>query len=183
MKRFLVFIFACFVFFGLSAQKDVTKFLGIPVDGSGKEMIEKLKDKGFTYSQKDDALIGVFNGETVVVDIDMQNDKVWRVIIEDLTTRDEEQIVTRFNSLVRQFENSENYMPFELNQAIRSDENLAYDMANRGLIYRAGFYQKGDSWLMNDERFVWFMIVKIFSRYKIIMYYENGFNEGDESDI
>lgn len=104
MKRFLVVIFACLVFLDLSAQKDVTKFLGIPVDGSGKEMIEKLKDKGFTYSQKDDALIGIFNGETVVVDVDMQNDKVWRLIIEDLTTRDEEQIVTRFNSLVRQFE-------------------------------------------------------------------------------
>lgn len=113
MKRFLVVIFACLVFLDLSAQKDVTKFLGIPVDGSGKEMIEKLKDKGFTYSQKDDALIGIFNGETVVVDVDMQNDKVWRLIIEDLTTRDEEQIVTRFNSLVRQFESSENYMPFE----------------------------------------------------------------------
>ena len=29
--------------------KSVTKFLGIPVDGSKAEMIQKLKDKGYTY--------------------------------------------------------------------------------------------------------------------------------------
>lgn len=31
----------------LYAQKDVTQFLGIPVDGSKSEMIKKLKAKGF----------------------------------------------------------------------------------------------------------------------------------------
>ena len=30
------------------AQQDVTKFLGIPVDGSKSDMIQKLKAKGYT---------------------------------------------------------------------------------------------------------------------------------------
>ena len=34
----------------LYAQKDVTKFLGIPVDGSESEMVKKLKEKGFRSS-------------------------------------------------------------------------------------------------------------------------------------
>ena len=43
----------------LFAQKDVTQFLGIPVDGYKAEMIEKLKSKGFTISPNDrDVLVG-----------------------------------------------------------------------------------------------------------------------------
>ena len=32
------------------AQKDITQFLGIPIDGYKPEMIKKLKDKGFVIS-------------------------------------------------------------------------------------------------------------------------------------
>jgi hypothetical protein len=177
MKKISVFVLTLVFFFNLFAQKNVTTFLGIPIDGTSKDMIQKLKDKGFTYSHKEDALLGLFNGETVAIDIHTQGDKVWRLVIEDMTTRSEEQIIARFNALVKQFEDDSNYMPYEARQSIRQDENLAYDMSERGLIYRAGFYQKGDSWRIKDERFVWFMIVKIYSRYKIVMYYENGYNE------
>ena len=46
------------------AQQDVTKFLGIPVDGSKSEMIQKLKAKGYTSSPLDkDVLVGEFNAD------------------------------------------------------------------------------------------------------------------------
>ena len=48
------------------AQKDVTKFLGIPVDGTKAQMIAKLKAKGFTPSTKPykkGALTGTFTAE------------------------------------------------------------------------------------------------------------------------
>lgn len=41
------------------AQKDVTKFLGIPIDGTRSAMIQKLKAKGFTYNSTYDYLEGV----------------------------------------------------------------------------------------------------------------------------
>ena len=58
MKKLIIFLFVNFlsVFsIVLHAQEDVTKFLGIPVDGSKSEMIQKLKAKGFTNtsSEKD----------------------------------------------------------------------------------------------------------------------------------
>ena len=40
----------------LYAQKDVTQFLGIPVDGSKSEMIKKLKAKGFRDDPTSEAL-------------------------------------------------------------------------------------------------------------------------------
>lgn len=44
------------------AQKEVTKFLGIPVDGYKSEMIQKLKAKGYKYNSTTDCLEGEFNG-------------------------------------------------------------------------------------------------------------------------
>ena len=49
------------------AQKDVTKFLGIPVDGTKSAMIQKLKDKGYTYNSRKDCLEGEFNGRNVEI--------------------------------------------------------------------------------------------------------------------
>ena len=44
------------------AQEDVTKFLGIPVDGFKPEMIRKLKAKGFVeHPYRTDELVGEFN--------------------------------------------------------------------------------------------------------------------------
>ena len=66
MKKLLCVTIALLCTAVLQAQeeeKDVTKFLGIPVDGYKPAMIEKLKAKGFTRSTWDkDALEGEFNG-------------------------------------------------------------------------------------------------------------------------
>ena len=57
------------------AQKDVTKFLGIPVDGTKAEMKKKLTSKGFTYIPKDDLFKGEFNGSEVFLSIVTNNNK------------------------------------------------------------------------------------------------------------
>lgn len=94
----------------LYAQKDVTEFLGIPVDGTKQQMIENLKAKGFVYDSQKDVLSGEFNGEEVSISIQTQGNKVWRVTVVDENYRDETQIKIRFNKLVRQFENKESYL-------------------------------------------------------------------------
>ena len=48
MKSFLLSILMLFtVSIAMYGQREVTKFLGIPVDGNKSEMIRKLKEKGF----------------------------------------------------------------------------------------------------------------------------------------
>jgi len=50
--------------------REVTRFLGIPVDGTKAEMISKLKDKGFNEAiGLDDVLEGEFNGKDVYVTV------------------------------------------------------------------------------------------------------------------
>ena len=60
-KIFLVLLLLVSVF--ANAQKDVTKFLGIPVDGYKSEMRRKLIDKGFTYNAQYDNEYNRADGE------------------------------------------------------------------------------------------------------------------------
>lgn len=110
MKKFIGFAAVLLFSAVLYAQKDVTEFLGIPVDGTKQQMIENLKAKGFVYDSQADVLSGEFNGEDVSISIQTQGNKVWRVVVIDKIPRDETQIKIRFNKLVRQFENKESYL-------------------------------------------------------------------------
>ena len=61
MKKILSVLMLLLLSISIYAQQNVTKFLGIPVDGSKAAMIQKLKAKGFTYNTTTGFLEGVFN--------------------------------------------------------------------------------------------------------------------------
>lgn len=64
MKKLVIMMIAMMVSFASFAQnKDVTRFLGIPVDGTVSSVKQKLKAKGFKQSPFfDNQLEGRFNG-------------------------------------------------------------------------------------------------------------------------
>ena len=145
MRKFITLIAMIVLAAGLHAQKDVTKFLGIPVDGTKSAMIQKLKAKGFTYNQKEDVLEGEFNGEKVNIAIVTQGNKVWRIVVADKSRRGETQIRIRFNNLLSQFENNPKYIPFGTNAMLEDDENISYGITVEKKQYQAVFFQCGDS--------------------------------------
>ena len=100
MLNAILFVFSIGVF----AQKDVTKFLGIPVDGTKSEMIQKLKAKGFQYDASRDYLTGEFNGHRSELIVATNNNKVWRIMVRDAFPSNESNIKIKFNLLYRQFE-------------------------------------------------------------------------------
>ena len=90
MKKFLLIAVMMMTSVVLFAQNDVTKFLGIPVDGFKSEMIRKLKAKGFVSSSYDPEILeGEFNGTDVNVHIVTNNNKVYRIMLSDKTPTDE----------------------------------------------------------------------------------------------
>lgn len=129
----------------VQAQKDVTTFLGIPVDGYKPEMIQKLKSKGFTSSPVDkDILVGEFNGTKVNIHIVTNNNKVCRIMVEDVNNSNEADIKIRFNNLLQQFKKNEKYLPASLSSQeyiIPDDEDISYEMLVRKKRYEAAFYQ------------------------------------------
>lgn len=142
MKKFLLTVIVLFNSIILFAQKDVTQFLGIPVDGYKQEMITKLKAKGFVSSSFDrDILEGEFNGTDVNVHVVTNNNKVYRIMIADQIPIDETAIKIRFNKLCSQFENNPKYTSLGEDQTIPYDEDISYEMLVKNKRYEAVFYQ------------------------------------------
>lgn len=140
-----VLAFVLFIFSeNLYAQKDVTQFLGISVDGSKSEMIQKLKSKGFTISpNKKEVLVGEFNGTKVNIHVVTNNNKVCRIMVSDANTMDETSIRIRFNKLCQQFQDNKKYMSLAISDyEIPENENISYELTVKNKQYDALFYQQ-----------------------------------------
>ena len=219
LKKTLWFFMLLILPIGSYAQKDVTQFLDIPVDGYKPEMIQKLKSKGFTINQnKKDALNGEFNGTDVNIYIVTNNNKVWRVAVLDAILTDETDIKIRFNNLIQQFAKNKRYSTEAdstiAKYTIPKDEDVSYEIAVHKKRYEAVFYQKSlkyDS-LVNEKEIlyakeklndkekervgdliietfretmnglnkqVWFTIDEDYGKYRIVIYYDNGYNKAN----
>ncbi len=141
MRKILLLIVLLATPIIMSAQKDVTTFLGIPVDGLKSDMINALKAKGFVPSELDkDMLKGEFNGYDVNLSIVTNNNKVYRIVVVDENYVDETAIRIRFNNLCRQFENNPRYTALD-DFTIPEDEKIPYEMLVNKKRYDAAFIQ------------------------------------------
>ena len=123
-------------------EQDVTKFLGIPVDGTKTEMIAKLKEKGFTQVDYDEDIVleGEFNGTEVYVFVVTNNRKVYRIMVTDKNKRSETDIKIRFNILCQQFSENNKYISLD-DYTIPEEEDISYQITVNNKRYQAGFYQ------------------------------------------
>ena len=182
MKKILSVLMLLLLSISIYAQQNVTKFLGIPVDGSKAAMIQKLKEKGFTYNTTTDFLEGVFNGEEVSIRIQTNKNKVWRIAVSDKTGwRDEGQIKIRYNKLFQQFEDNSKYTVSETSHKLSDSENISYEISVNNKQYAAVFYQLPYEGAQN--RIVWFTITKDYGEYNIAIYYENDRNASHGEDL
>ena len=158
MKKLFSIVLMMFCALTISAQTDVTTFLGIPVDGFKADMRKKLIAKGFTPKtfEGTEYFEGEFNGHDVYVHIVTNNNKVYRIMLTDKNNKNETDIKIRFNKLVRQFENNERYKkPFdsvveaienlgsdeEGGYIIPEEEDISYEMSVNNKRYQATFCQ------------------------------------------
>ena len=123
-------------------QKDVTKFLGIPVDGGKSEMISKLKEKGFKEIPYSDMLQGEFNGLEVYISIMTNKNKVWRICVTNVYGTNDINIKTIYNNLCYQFKENGKYADFDTYLYIIPDyEDISYEMSVNDKRYYAVFFQ------------------------------------------
>ena len=110
MTRFLFLSLCLMISSTCFAQKDVTKFMDIPVDGSKKTVVQKIKQKGFSYNAKLDCLEGEFNGRQVKIFVITYNNKVGRIVVMDEKGTDKNTIKNRYNRICKEMERSGLYM-------------------------------------------------------------------------
>lgn len=181
MKKILSVLMLLLLSISIYAQQNVTKFLGIPVDGSKAAMIQELRAKGFTYNTITDRLEGEFNGEKVYILIQTNKNKVWRIIVYDKTRRDEGQIKIRYNELFQQFKDNSKYTISETYHKLSDSEDISYEISVNNKQYAAVFYQLPYEGAQN--RIVWFTIIKDYGEYNIAIYYENKRNASHGEDL
>ncbi len=140
MKKLLSILATLLIATALHAQMDVTKFLGIPVDGTKANMIQQLKAKGFQYNSAMDILTGEFNGRNVTLSVVTNNNKVYRILVKDAVGSSEADIKIRFNTLCRQFEDNKKYTSSH-DYTISEAEDISYEMSVHNKRYEADFYQ------------------------------------------
>lgn len=161
------------------AQNDVTKFLGIPVDGFKRDMIDKLKEKGFVNNDIDQELLeGEFNGQNVLIGIGTNNNKVYRIMVADTQYISEGDIKIRFNKLFAQFENNPKYKSYLYNKSISDEEKIYHEILVNKKRYEAAFYQDGDY-----NKSVWFMIDERYGKFRILIFYDNLYNQANGEDL
>lgn len=195
VKRFLLLLLIALSVESVSAQRSVTKFLGIPVDGSIAIMRQKLIAKGFVYDKNKDCLRGEFNDASVWIHIVANNNKVWRIAVEDVYESNSSEIKLRFNKLCTQFINNGKYVP--VNGEDFTIEKKDYIGIPRPLIepypnysryqkkdkYEAVYYQLDKNSTQDEKRIVWFTFKKYDYRYRIWMYYDNEYNRSNGEDL
>lgn len=143
MKRLLFIVLAMIATItSFAQQKDVTSFLGIPVDGTVLSMKQKLASKGFVPKKvgTNEFLEGEFNGTDVHVYIATNNNKVYRIMLCDANTQNETNIKIRFNKLVSQFVNNKRYISLD-KYTLSDEEDISYEMTVNKKNYDAVFYQ------------------------------------------
>lgn len=144
MKTILSLVMLLLITCAAQAQRDITTFLGIPVDGYLNEMRENLMNKGFAPVPGEEFLVGEYNGEDVHVYIDTYNNKVYRIALVDVDSQDPEGIKSRFNKLVQQFDNNDRYVGDKERQDIPEHEDIVVGMRDKEETYQAEFYQIPD---------------------------------------
>ena len=180
MKRFLItFLFVLMTITSIAQESNTIKFLGIPVDGTKKEMISKLQAKGYKYDAASDALFGEFNGTNALISVQTVNNRVWRIaIIDAKANNDETDIKIRYNLLFKQLSNNDKYEVYD-GSTLGEEEDISYEMSVHKKRYDAVFYPKD----ISINGLVWYTIVEKYGKYGIVMFYENLNNEANGEDL
>lgn len=184
MKKILSLAFLLMLSLSVFAQRQVTKFLGIPVDGSRTAMIQKLKAKGFRYNSYINGLEGQFNGKDVSIYVQANKNKVWRIVVIYNGSYDKGDIKIQYNSLINQFANNPRYKVFEAEE-LTDEDDIYQEVSINKKQYEADFGQLPDDENIG-KRSVWFTIREEpnkFQKYSIGIFYENKYNEANGDDL
>ncbi len=160
MKKLFLVLFAMLIGIGEAATaQEVTKFLGIPVEGPSWRMTRALLKKGYERLNYDNRhLRGIFNGRECEIFIVTGNGgDVFRIIVKgDVGTAG--RTAADYNDLLLQFNANDRYIEDGQNRPIPPGEDVYRKMVDGSQEYRASFLQNPADTAGLQYRSVWFRI-------------------------
>lgn len=175
MKRIFSITLTLMLAVSLQAQKSVTTFLGIPVEGTKSEMVNKLKENG-VLTESGSGMSCTISGVPYIVKIMTNDNKVYRIsLTEQVGTDDICKAIAKYNELIEQFRNNEKeFTEYESNDLIHECNSPKYrHYIHEGWCY-AEFFQVCDPQLYSRK--VSFKISDEYGDYRIVRCYDNIYN-------
>lgn len=115
------------------------KFMGIPVDGSEKDMVEGLNARGFSQ-YFDSYLTGLFNGEDVRLFIKTNHNLVDRIKVEYPYCSEENDTRIKYNTLLSRFNRNAKYVSLNPRDEIPPQERIYRAILSNSRHYDVCFF-------------------------------------------
>lgn len=163
------------------AQDCVTKFMGIPVDGTKEGMISALENKGF-MRLNEDGLLGDFNGERSMVVVRTNKERVCAVVVTPILSIDKSSVSLVFNTLFSQLDNNPKYKWFR-GKKISDKEDVDYEMSVHDKLYSAWFFQVDDCFEQVQNKRVSLTVNRVDGGFCVVISYINGGNLSYGEDL
>lgn len=181
MKRILTTAIAFLLTLTLSAQSNITTFMGIPVDGTKAAMTAYLLKNGAKRQGKD-LIFNSIDGNPYIIRLMTNKGRVWRVsMVDGKGTKNVEQILGIYEEMIDSYRaNETQYCEYEYNKPVDpAHEQYWENFIHQGAYY-AEFFQVSDPQLYS--RRVAFRITDEFGDYRIERLYDNVYNlpEGEQ---
>lgn len=181
MKRTIIAALTLVLSLTLSAQNNVTVFMGVPVDGTEASMIAHLMKNGATR-KGENIVLNKIDGNPYIIRLKTNKGRLWRVsMIDSKGTKDVNRILSIYEAMIDAYrENTNQYCEYEYNKPVNPADSLNWENYIHQGAYYAEFFQIADPQLYS--RRVAFRITDEFGDYRIEHMYDNIYNmpEGEQ---
>lgn len=156
----------------VSAQQNVTTFMGIPMKGSASIMRNALVKKGFVLN-KDYTLKGCVDGDSCTVTIDTEKGKVTGITAVNIYgTNNVREAIEKYETLLDYYKEDCNYTEYEINSYVQAEKRETYKRYIEKEIYYAEFFQVCEP--QEYTRRLSFKLTAKYGDYRIVRCYENS---------
>lgn len=175
MKHSLTIVLSLLLTLTMSAQSNITTFMGIPVDGTKESMTMKLLKNGVEKRGRD-LMIDDVLGTSYFIRLMTNKGKVYRIsMTEAKGTEDMNTIINKFYSIVEEYkENTQLYCELEPNHPVMAENDEIKKQYIKDGCYLAEFFQQADPQLYS--RRIGIQITDKYGDYRIERLYDNVHN-------
>ena len=172
MNKILTSAIVLLMTIAVSAQQNVTTFMGIPMKGSASIMRNALVKKGFVLN-KDYTLMGCVDGDSCIVTIDTEKGKVTGITAVNIYgTNNVREAIDKYETLLDFYKEDCNYTEYEINSYVQAADRETYKRYIEKEIYYAEFFQVCEP--QEYTRKLSFKLTAKYGDYRIVRCYENS---------
>ena len=124
----------------VDTDETALKFVGIPIDGTKEQMIQALASNGFKHDSYHDYLEGMFNGESVKLQISTNHGIVDRIKVIYPYCSETNDTRVKYNTLLSRFNRNAKYVCVYPRAEVPANEGIYWKLSDNTKYYDAVYF-------------------------------------------